>query len=321
MVVGGAGYVGSHMCKMLAESGHEVVVFDNLSTGHYAAVKWGELFHSPLSDVAAIDGLFRKRNFDAVMHFAANSIVADSVSDPLKYYQNNVAETISLLESMRRNDVRKFVFSSTAAIFGEPLQKLIDESHPHQPINPYGRSKLMVEQILADSVCAGHFDVVSLRYFNAAGADGSGLIGESHNPETHLIPKILRKAAGEQIDVKVFGVDYPTEDGTCIRDYIHVNDLCSAHLKALEFLGYERGFHTFNLGNGRGYSVKQIITAVEEVVGFKIPLPVCERRLGDPAVLVASSARALQLLGWTPQRPDVREIIESAWKWHQDPAY
>lgn len=321
MVVGGAGYIGSHMCKMLAEHGHEVVVCDNLSTGHRAAVRWGELVQCPLSDAATLGPVLSRRKFDAVMHFAANSLVGESVRDPLGYYRNNVAETIALLEIMRRHEINKFVFSSTAAVYGQPSQDLIDEQHPREPINPYGRTKLIVEHILSDLAAAHQFRAVSLRYFNAAGADSSGLIGEAHEPETHLIPRILRMAAGEPIDVRVFGTDYPTPDGTCIRDYVHVNDLCSAHLQALEFLERNPGFHTFNLGNSRGYSVRQVITAAEHVVGRKMVIPEFDRRPGDPALLVAHSEKAKRLLNWAPRQPDINTIVESAWKWHLQPKF
>jgi UDP-glucose 4-epimerase len=319
--VGGAGYIGSHMGKMLAEHGHEVIVCDDLSTGHRAAVRWGRLVHSPLSDTAALDALFSSTRIDAVMHFAARSVVGESVSDPLLYYRNNVSETLTLLDRMRRHGVHNFVFSSTAAVYGEPEQPLIAEDHPCRPINPYGRSKLMVEQILQDLAAAGQLRPVALRYFNAAGADESGLIGESHHPETHLIPRILRRASGEDIEVRVFGYDYPTPDGTCIRDYIHVNDLCLAHLRALESLDRGKGFEAFNLGNGRGYSVREVISAAEEVVGRKLGIESHERRRGDPVRLVASSERARTVLGWAPQRADIRGIVESAWKWHSAPRY
>jgi UDP-glucose 4-epimerase len=321
LIVGGAGYIGSHMSKMLAESGHDVTVCDNLSTGHREAVQWGSFVQCRIIDSAGMEDMFSKGRFDAVMHFAANSIVAESMVNPLGYYRNNVAETVALLEMMHRYGVEKFVFSSSASVYGEPEQRLINESHPEIPINPYGRSKLMIEQMLTDIAAAKQLSAVSLRYFNAAGADESGLIGESHHPETHLIPKVLRMATGEAIDVKIFGVDYPTPDGTCVRDYVHVNDLCSAHLDALKFLGHSKGFQAFNLGNGQGYSVKQVIAAAEEVVGRKFRVPEHVRRAGDPAYLVASSDKAEQALGWNPRYRDLREIVESAWKWHRSPRF
>jgi UDP-glucose 4-epimerase len=320
LVVGGAGYIGAHMCKRLAETGHGVVVCDNFSTGHRAAVRWGDLVEADTGDAQALDALFRRHRIDAVMHFAAASLVGESVADPLKYYRNNVANTINLLDAMRRSGVMHFVFSSTAAIFGEPQAALIAEDHPTRPLNPYGHSKLAVEQMLRDSCAAYGLAAVALRYFNAAGADASGLIGESHNPETHLIPRLLRRAAGESLDVQIFGDDYPTADGSCVRDYIHVNDLADAHLRALERL--QSGcFQAYNLGNGQGYSVRQVVAAVEDVVGQSLQIPVGPRRSGDPATLVASSALAQEALGWQPQLADLRGIIESAWRWHRHPAY
>lgn len=321
MVVGGAGYIGAHMCKMLAEAGHEVAVCDNLSTGHQEAIQWGQFSHCQLGDSEALGVIFARRKFDAVMHFAASSIVPESLRDPLQYYRNNVAATIALLEAMRRHGVDKFVFSSSAAVYGEPTEAVIDESHACKPVSPYGHSKLIVEQILKDVATAGQMRAVSLRYFNAAGADPSGVIGESHDPETHLIPRVLKMAAGEPIAVRIFGNDYQTPDGTCVRDFIHVNDLCAAHLRALEFLQHHGGFQTFNLGNGRGHSVRQVIEAAEEVVGRKLHIPEFARRPGDPSHLVASSDKAQNGLDWIPQYTDIREIIESAWTWHRNPRF
>lgn len=321
LVVGGAGYIGSHMCKLLAGAGHDVVVVDNLGTGHREAVQWGPLVEMSIGDVAALGPVFDRYRFDAVIHFAACSLVAESVTDPFKYYQNNVAATLALLQVMRDKGVGRFVFSSTAAVFGEPRQELIDETHPLAPINPYGSSKLMVEQVLADAAAAYGLRAVALRYFNAAGADPEGLIGESHEPESHLIPRLLRRAAGEALDMKIFGSDYPTPDGTCIRDYIHVNDLCAAHLLALEHLKEHAGFHRFNLGNGTGYSVRQVVAAVEEVIGRSLGIESTARRLGDPARLVASSTLAHEVLGWQPAMADLHTIIASAWQWHQAPRF
>ncbi|MDB5975229.1 MAG: galE [Nevskia sp.] len=323
LVVGGAGYIGAHMCKMLAESDHEIVVLDNFSTGHKAAVQWGRLEEMALADVDRLDAVFEKYQFDSVMHFAAASIVGESVRDPLKYYENNVSDVISLLRAMQRHRVMRFVFSSTAAVFGEPQSDFIDEQHPRAPINPYGASKLTVERILMDCASAYGLSSVALRYFNAAGADPSSLIGESHLPETHLIPKLLRRVAGEDIDVRIFGTDYPTPDGTCIRDYVHVNDLCSAHLLALNRLR-EMGspaFEAFNLGNGRGYSVKEIITAVARTTGKTLDLPLDPPRHGDPARLVADGSLAKAALGWTPKYTEIADIIDTAWKWHRQPRY
>jgi UDP-glucose 4-epimerase len=308
------------MCKRLAESGHGVIVCDNFATGHRAALRWGALVEADTGDAQALDALFRGHRIDAVMHFAAASLVGESVADPIKYYRNNVANTVNLLDAMRRHGVLRFVFSSTAAIFGEPQSALIAEDHPAQPLNPYGHSKLAVEQLLRDACAAYGLAAVALRYFNAAGADASGLIGESHTPETHLIPRLLRRAAGEALDVQIFGDDYPTADGSCVRDYIHVNDLADAHLRALERL--QAGcFQAYNLGNGQGYSVRQVVAAVEDVIGRSLRIAVGPRRPGDPATLVASSALAQQVLGWRPQQAELHGIIESAWHWHRSPAY
>ena len=321
LVVGGAGYVGAHMALMLTQAGHEAVVLDNFSTGHRAAVKWGPLEEASLADADRLDAVFADRHFDAVMHFAAASLVGESVKDPLKYYRNNVADVIVLLEAMRRARVEHLIFSSTAAVFGQPQQDLIDELHPLKPISPYGTSKLMVEQVLADCAAAYGLRAVALRYFNAAGAEATAGIGESHHPETHLIPRLLRRAAVEILEVRIFGDDYPTEDGTCIRDYIHVSDLCQAHLLALEYLKTRDGFHSFNLGNGQGYSVKQVVAAVEKVIGRTLGIEAAARRTGDPVRLVASSAKARAQLDWKPQWIDLEQIVESAWRWHRQPAY
>lgn len=321
LVAGGAGYIGSHMCKCLAEAGHAVVVLDNLSTGHRAAVRWGRLVKGSLGNRNLVLEVLKAYKIDAVMHFAARSLVAESMADPYLYYQNNYTATLSLLLAMRDAGVQDFVFSSTAAIFGEPQMERIDESHPCRPINPYGNSKLAVEILLADAVRAYGLRAISLRYFNAAGADPSGLIGESHEPESHLIPKLLRHAAGQRLDVQIFGDDYPTRDGTCVRDYVHVNDLAQAHLLALEYSRATPGFHRFNLGNGEGYSVLQVIAAAERVVGRKLEVSRGARRAGDPAILVASSHQARDLLGWQPRRPHIEQMVADAWRWHQKPAY
>lgn len=321
LVVGGAGYVGAHMCRQLAANGHAVVVCDNLATGHRAAVRWGEFVEASIGDAAALDALFSRHPIDAVMHFAASSIISESVADPLACYANNVGNTVTLLDAMRRHGVSRFVFSSTASIFGEPQADLIDENHPRQPINPYGWTKLAVEQLLGDCARAHGLRAVSLRYFNAAGADPSGEIGEAHEPETHLIPRLLRAAAGEDLPVRIFGDDYPTADGTCVRDYVHVCDLADAHLRALLALDRRPGFHCYNLGNGQGYSVREVLGAVEAVVGRRLAVEVAPRRPGDPARLVASSALAQAELGWKPQFGELRTIIETAWRWHQRPAY
>lgn len=321
LVVGGAGYIGSHMCKRLAEAGHHVVVLDNLSTGHRSAVQWGELVEASLGDGGAVAQALRQHRIEVVMHFAASSLVGESMTDPYRYYANNVGATLALLQAMHDNGVSQFVFSSTAAVFGEPETALIDEQHPCRPINPYGNSKLAVELMLDDAARAYGLRATALRYFNAAGACDSRLIGEKHEPETHLIPRLLRRAAGEALDVKVFGTDYATRDGTCVRDYVHVCDLADAHLLALEYSRAQPGFHRFNLGNGDGYTVLEVLRAAEDVVGRSLDVPHGPRRAGDPAMLVASSDKARKVLGWQPRRADIRQIVADAWAWHQQPAY
>ena len=321
LVVGGAGYIGSHMCMRLHEAGHTVTVLDNLITGHRAAAQWGEFVQGAMDDESLVRDLLERRQVEVVMHFAASSLVGQSVTQPYDYYRNNVAATLGLLESMRAAGVGRFIFSSTAAVFGDPRSELIDEGHPCLPINPYGKTKLAVEYMLQDAAAAYGLRAVSLRYFNAAGADPAGRIGESHEPESHLIPRLLRQAAGEALDVKVFGADYPTRDGSCVRDYVHVCDLADAHLQALEFTERQPGFHSFNLGNGNGYTVFEVIKAAEAVLGRALDIPVGPRRAGDPAVLVASSRKAQDILGWRPQRTDIREIVADAWRWHQRPGF
>jgi UDP-glucose 4-epimerase len=321
LVCGGAGYIGSHMVKLLLGQGSEVTVFDNLSTGHRAAVGEAELVVGDIRDRTALSVLFARRSFDAIMHFCASSIVADSVANPYAYYDNNVHGTLCLLDAARSAGINRFVFSSTAAVYGVPEQDLIGEDHPTRPVNPYGASKLMAERILSDAASAYGMHSVSLRYFNAAGADPDGQLGESHQPETHLIPNILRSALDSGLRLQVFGTDYDTVDGSCVRDYIHVADLADAHLRALTFLDGHPGAHHFNLGSGKGYSVLQVVDAAREATGRPIPVSVRPRRPGDPPVLVASNRRALDELGWRPRRSDLREIIASAWRWHRDPRY
>jgi UDP-glucose 4-epimerase len=321
LVCGGAGYIGSHMVRHLLAEKHEAVVFDNLSTGHKQSIGEAILVEGDLSDAEALQAVFSVHRIDAVMHFCALSLVGASVKEPYLYYQNNVAGTLNLLQAMRVANVDKLVFSSTAAVFGNPERELIDEDHPTRPINPYGASKLMVERILADAALAYGLRSVALRYFNAAGADTSGDIGESHEPETHLIPNILRAALGKGGQLKIFGDDYPTRDGTCVRDYVHVNDLATAHLRAVEFMSAHDGAHVFNLGNGQGFTVLEIIAAAERVLGGPIAFARAPRRPGDPPVLVASSKRAREQLGWSPAFTDMEEIIETACRWHRLPRY
>jgi UDP-glucose 4-epimerase len=317
LICGGAGYIGSHMVKMVKMKGHQVTTFDNLSTGHRWAVKWGRFIEGDLLDSSALGRLFSENHFDVVMHFSARSLVGESVQRPLLYYRNNITGTLNLLEAMRKAKVNLFIFSSSAAIFGNPVKEKIDENHPKIPINPYGQSKLMVEQILCDFVSGYGLNSVSLRYFNAAGADPEGEIGEAHNPETHLIPNVIKAALGMDRELKIFGNNYDTPDGTCVRDYIHVNDLCRAHLLALEYLEKHPGSHGFNLGNGQGFSVQEIISTTEKVVGRKIPYSIVDRRAGDPARLVADSTTAKNELKWESRYGKLEDIIFSAWRWHE----
>ena len=317
LICGGAGYIGSHMAKMLATQHHKITVFDNFSTGHRQAVKWGDLAEGDLLDQNALEQLFMKESFDAVMHFSAKSLVGESMADPALYYRNNVVGTLNLLDAMIKHDVKKFVFSSSASTFGNPIKDLIDETHTQNPINPYGQTKLMVERILKDYVQAYGLNSVSLRYFNAAGADPEAEIGEAHTPETHLIPNVLKAALKGGKRLKVFGKDYDTADGTCVRDYIHINDLCTAHLKALDYMGTKHGAHGFNLGNGKGFSILEIIEAAQKVVGLKIPFDYEERRSGDPSTLVADSTLIHNELGWQAAYTEVEAILATAWKWHQ----
>lgn len=317
LVCGGAGYIGSHMAKWLARHAFEPVVLDNLSTGHREAVKWGELIEADLLDPDALQRAFSDRGpFDAVMHFCARSLVGESVSEPYSYYQNNVVGTLNLLQAMRCHGVDRIVFSSTAAVFGVPQTTRIDEDHPKHPINPYGASKLMVERILADAAAAYGLRSVTLRYFNAAGASPDADIGEAHDPETHLLPNIIRAAMGTGPSLNIFGADWPTADGTCVRDYVHVDDLAQAHLQALHFMDNTRGAHAFNLGNGNGYSVLQAIEAVQHVSGMKVPYAIAPRRAGDPPVLVASSELAHRCLNWRPSYTSFEDIVRTAWRWH-----
>ena len=321
LVCGGAGYIGSHLAKALAARSDEVTVLDNLSTGHREAVRWGALVETDLRDPVALDRVFAGHRFDAVMHFCARSLVGESMLAPYDYYANNVTGTLNLLQAMHRHGVSRLVFSSTAAVFGQPLAERIGEDHPTAPINPYGASKLMVERMLADAAHAYGLRSAALRYFNAAGASPDGDLGESHMPETHLIPNVLRAALGHGSALTVYGDDYATPDGTCVRDYVHVDDLAQAHLLALGYMDAHAGAHAFNLGNGCGFSVYQVIAAARQVTGQAIPFEVAPRRAGDAAVLVASSERARDRLGWQPRHTALAPIIESAWRWHQRPGF
>jgi UDP-glucose-4-epimerase len=321
LVCGGAGYVGSHVAKVLDARGHRVTVLDNLSTGHEQAVRWGPLVRADLLDAPSLEAAFQGQHYDAVLHFCARSLVGESMSAPYDYYENNVVGTLNLLRVMRRHAVDRIVFSSTAAVFGNPVSALIDEDHPKAPINPYGASKLMVERILADAAQAYGLRSVCLRYFNAAGASAADGIGESHEPETHLIPNLLRALINPAAPLKVFGQDYSTPDGTCVRDYVHVLDLADAHVRALDYMTDAPGAHAFNLGNGTGFSVMQVIRAAEQVTGLPVPFEAAPRRAGDPPVLVAASQRAREVLGWAPTYTDIEAVLRSAWDWHRAPAF
>lgn len=321
LVIGGAGYIGSHFVKKLVET-HEVVVLDNLSTGHQWAVDKNSFFiQGDLGDVATVQNIFDTYEIDAVVHFAAFSLVGESVIHPLKYYENNVVGTLNLLKIMKDYQIDKFIFSSTAATYGVPSVEKIDENTPTNPINPYGRSKLMVEHMLSDFAESYGLNYVVLRYFNAAGAHETGEIGEKHDPETHLIPIILQHLLGQREYISVFGSDYNTPDGTCIRDYVHVTDISNAHVLALEgLLNGTIKTATYNLGNGNGYSVKEIIETCERVTGKKANVQYVERRIGDPPILVASANKIYEEIGWQTHR-DIEDIIKSAWVWHKKDIY
>jgi len=317
LVTGGAGYIGSHTAAELLARGENVIVLDSLQTGHRQAVLSDRYYQGDIRDTALLDQIFSEHEIEAVIHFAASSLVGESVTDPLKYYDNNVVAAQRLLAAMHRHGVNKIVFSSTAATYGEPKRTPIEETDPTEPTSPYGETKLAIERMLAWCDRAYGIKSVSLRYFNAAGAHPEGWIGEDHTPETHLIPIVLQVALGQREHVSIFGDDYPTPDGTCIRDYIHVMDLAQAHFLALQRLRNTGESGIYNLGNGTGFSVKQIIEKCREITGHPIPAVVSPRRPGDPAVLIASSRKAKQELGWTPQYEDVGTIIETAWKWHR----
>ncbi len=315
LVVGGAGYIGSHMVVRLLEEGADITTFDNLSGGYRDSVLGGAFIEGDLADIDLLDNVFSENDFDAVMHFASFIEVGESIHSPSKYYRNNVTNTQNLLDAMVKHGVMHFIFSSTAATFGEPDYIPIDEKHPMVPINPYGRTKLMVEQMLGDYDLAYGLKSVSLRYFNAAGADPETRIGERHVPETHLIPLVLQAASDRRESISIFGQDYDTPDGTCIRDYIHIGDLCEAHWLAIKSLQSSNTTAAYNLGNGNGFSVKEVIDSACKVTGVDIAVVVAERRAGDPARLVADAALARKELGWQPQFDSLDTIIEHAWKW------
>ncbi|HEY9871943.1 MAG TPA: UDP-glucose 4-epimerase GalE [Candidatus Obscuribacterales bacterium] len=320
LVTGGAGYIGSHAVLALQQAGYEVIVLDNLSYGHRELVE--DVLHVKLivgdtSDRALLDQIFANHNIAAVMHFAAYIAVGESVVEPAKYYRNNVSGTLTLLEAMLDASINKFIFSSTCALYGEPKKVPIPEDHPFDPISPYATSKLMVEQMLSDFDAAYGLKSVRFRYFNAAGADPNGLLGEDHAPETHLIPLVLLTALGKRDSVSIFGTDYSTRDGTCVRDYIHVADLAEAHVLGLDYLLKGGDSQVFNLGNGNGFSVREVIETAKQVTGREIKVVESNRRPGDPPILVGSSDKARSILGWNPKYPNVNEIITHAWQWHQ----
>jgi len=317
LVIGGAGYIGSHLVKALVEQDEYVIIVDNLSAGSASALLGGELIVNDFEDRSFLDNLFNQHQFSGVFHFASQIVVSESVKDPGKYYRANTAATLALLEAMRDHKVGPLVFSSTAAVYGEPLYTPINEQHPTNALNPYGRSKLMVEHMLTDFASAYGQQYIALRYFNAAGADPKARIGENHEPETHLIPLALQAISGARPPLQLFGQDYDTPDGTCIRDYIHVDDLASAHIKAMDYLNHGGTSGVFNLGSGHGYSVNEVIQTAAKVTGKDVPLTYAPRRQGDPARLVADATLAKNILDWQPQYENLTEIIQHAWAWEQ----
>ncbi len=316
LVTGGAGYIGSHACQALACQGHVPITVDNLSRGFEKAVQWGPFYQADILETERIYEILKRENIEAVFHFAAFAYVGESVSDPVMYYQNNVQGSLSLLNAMKKANVKKIIFSSTCATYGIPHTLPITEESEQRPINPYGQSKLMVEAILQEFSRAHDFSVVSLRYFNACGADPKGLIGENHQPETHLIPLTLKAALDPHFTLSIFGDDYPTKDGTCIRDYIHISDLAEAHVLALKELS-QPGVKIFNLGTGQGISVKEIVSGVEKITGKKVKVKISARREGDPAILVADGSKAKKQLNWQPRYSDIQSVLETAHQWYE----
>jgi UDP-glucose 4-epimerase len=320
LVTGGAGYIGSHAVKALEAKGHQVIILDNLVYGHKDLVERNfkaELIIGDVSDRQLLSKIFSTHKIDAVMHFAAYAYVGESVVEPTKYYQNNVLGSIALIESMREHGIQNIVFSSTCATYGIPQYVPIDEEHPQHPINPYGFSKVVVENVLRDYDRAYGLKSIVFRYFNAAGADPDGALGEDHSPETHLIPIVLEVAGGQRDRVTIFGTDYDTPDGTCVRDYIHVSDLAAAHVLGLEHLLEHQQSNFFNLGNGNGFSVRQVIESAQRVTNRPIPILECDRRVGDPPILIGGSSKAIRVLGWEPKYANLDTIISHAWNWHQ----
>ncbi len=318
LVTGGAGYIGSHVVRELMDTDHDIVTVDNLQKGHEQAVLGGEFYRCDLADREKLEEIFARHEIDSVIHLAADSLVGESMQDPHKYYQNNVSAGLTLLEVMQKEDVNSFVFSSTAAVYGEPQSVPIEENDSGDPTNPYGRSKLFFEEILADYERAYDFNYISLRYFNASGAHPSGEIGEDHDPETHLIPLVLETALGQREKLEIYGTDYDTRDGTCIRDYIHVSDLARAHILAVEYLAENKESAIYNLGSGDGFSVREVIETARRVTGREIPVKPARPRPGDPPVLIASSEKIREELGWQRNFPDLETIIETAWNWHRN---
>ncbi len=321
LVTGGAGYIGSHTVKLLVEKGFDVIVYDNLVNGHRDAVINARFFEGDILDSKRLDEIMTAKSFDAVVHFAAFIEVGESVKNPLKFYRNNVSGTLNLLNLLKKHKVKNFIFSSTAAVYGNPESVPIKEDFPLAPINPYGNTKLTVEKVLKDMSESGEINFVALRYFNASGADESGLIGESHNPETHLIPLVLKTAKGERECIKIFGTDYSTPDGTCIRDYIHVNDLANAHILALNYLLDGGKSDVFNCGYGMGYSVKEIIDTAKKITGVDFKVEEASRREGDPPILVADNKKIKSVLDWNPEYNDIEYIIKTAWDWEKNKRY
>ncbi len=317
MITGGCGYVGSHVNKCLSQKGHQTVVLDNLVHGHREFAKWGRLVEMDLGDRAGLEKLLAAEKFDAVLHFAGYIAVGESVREPETYYRNNVGNSLILLAAMRQAGLNRIIFSSTAAVYGDPVQIPLDEGHPLAPINPYGRTKLIIEQALRDFSAAYGLRSAALRYFNAAGAAPGAGIGERHLPETHLIPLVLEAALGKRPNVSVYGADYQTPDGTCLRDYIHVDDLAEAHVLALEYLEQGGGTDCFNLGNGNGFSVQEVISTARKVTGREIKAEITPRREGDAPRLIASSDKAKRVLNWKPKYTGLDEIVRTAWEWHQ----
>ena len=315
LVTGGAGYIGSHVVKMLGEKGHEIAVYDNLSTGHEWALLYGKLVRGDLADRALIEKTVKEFRPDAVIHFAASIQVEESVRKPLLYYRNNVANTLNLLESVADSGVRHFIYSSTAAVYGIPDKMPVDEETPLKPINPYGASKVMIERVLEDFSLAADFKYVALRYFNVAGADPGGRIGQAYKEATHLITRALKTARGESEKLLIYGTDYPTPDGTCIRDYIHVEDLADAHLRALDYLREGGGSDRMNCGYGHGFSVREVVDAAKKTTGVDFRVEYAGRRAGDPPALIADSRLLRRLTGWQPRHDDLEFIIRTAWEW------